>query len=205
MRTSLPKSMEMLIVSPDFHKKLILNLNALEPVVNLIEETQLDSLLLSAERRRRQRKMQSFVLRKALPKELHQYFDHKLQLTIHNGCILYGHIVVKPSTLQQQILTDIHEDHMGIVRWSLTDSIVVTEFLIGLTGTLRSVYLTQFGWAVLVWMENRDYKTSMVCSAVILLFILITSDHLVAASWKWTTSILRMVLWNWCEGVSMVL
>ena len=38
---------------------------------------------------------------KALSKKLHPYFDGKLQLTVHNGCILYGYRVVTPLTLQQ--------------------------------------------------------------------------------------------------------
>ena len=53
---------------------------------------------------------------KSLPKELHPYFHRKLQLTVHNGCILHSHRVVIPSSLQQKILTEIHEGHMGIVR-----------------------------------------------------------------------------------------
>ena len=53
---------------------------------------------------------------KSLPKELHPFFHRKLQLTVHNGCILYGHRVVIPFSLQQRILTEIHEGHMGVVR-----------------------------------------------------------------------------------------
>ena len=40
--------------------------------------------------------------KKALSKDLHPYFDRKLQMTVHNGCTLYGHRVVIPFTLQQQ-------------------------------------------------------------------------------------------------------
>ena len=36
-------------------------------------------------------------------------------MTVHIGCILYGHRVVVPLTLQQQVLKEIHEGHMGIV------------------------------------------------------------------------------------------
>jgi len=50
-----------------------------------------------------------------LNKDLHPYFDHK-QLTVHDGCIMCGHRVVIPASLQPQVLTEIHDGHMGIVR-----------------------------------------------------------------------------------------
>ena len=34
-----------------------------------------------------------------LNKDLHPYFDHK-QLTVHDGCIMRGHRVVIPASLQ---------------------------------------------------------------------------------------------------------
>ena len=109
---------------PEFEK-----FHTYEFVVNLIQETQLKSLPLSADAVKKETEKDavlSQVLLKinqgwpntstSLLKELHPYFHHKLQLTVHNGCILHSHRVVIPSSLQQQILTEIHEGHMGIVR-----------------------------------------------------------------------------------------
>ena len=40
------------------------------------------------------------------------YFHRKLQLTVHNGCILYNHRVA--IRLRQQVLTEIHEARMHV-------------------------------------------------------------------------------------------
>ena len=101
----------------------------MEPIVNLIQETQLNCLPLSAERVKEETEKDALLsqvlhkinqgwpsTRKSLAKELYPYFDRKLQLTVHNGCILYSHRVVIPPSLQQPILAEIHEGHMGIVR-----------------------------------------------------------------------------------------
>ena len=78
---------------PEFEK-----FHTYKSVVNLIQETQLKSLPLSADTITEKDAILSQVLlkinqgwpntSKSLPKELHPYFHHKLQLTIHNGCIL---------------------------------------------------------------------------------------------------------------------
>ena len=103
--------------------------HAYEPVVNLIQERQLNCLPLSADMVKRETEKDTLLFQvllkinqgwpsssKNLPKELHPYFHRKLQLTVHNGCILLSHRVVIPSSLRQQVLTEIHEGHMGIVR-----------------------------------------------------------------------------------------
>ena len=98
-------------------------------MVNLIQETQIKSLPLSADIVKKETEKDTVLSRvvhkikdgwpnttKSLPKELHPFFYRKLQLTVHNGCILCSHRVVIPSSLQQQILAEIHEGHMGMVR-----------------------------------------------------------------------------------------
>ena len=52
----------------------------------------------------------------SLNKDLHPYFDRKFQLTVYNGCIRCGHRVVIPTSLQPQVLTEIHDGHMGVVQ-----------------------------------------------------------------------------------------
>ena len=103
--------------------------HAYEPVVNLIQERKLNCLPLSADMVKKETEKDTLLSQvmlkinqgwpsssKNLPKELHPYFHRKLQLTVHNGCILLSHRVVIPSSLRQQVLTEIHEGHMGIVR-----------------------------------------------------------------------------------------
>ena len=98
-------------------------------MVNLIHKTQIKSLPLSADIVKNETEKDTILSRvvykikdvwpnttKSLPKELYPFFYRKLQLTVRNGCILYSHRVVMPSSLQQQILAQIHEGHMGIVR-----------------------------------------------------------------------------------------
>ena len=48
--------------------------------------------------------------------ELQNYFTHKDELTLHDGCIMWGERVVIPRKLRGQILQDIHEGHLGVVK-----------------------------------------------------------------------------------------
>lgn len=48
--------------------------------------------------------------------QLLPYFKIRHELTIHNGCIVWGIRVVIPQTLRKQLITSLHETHMGIVR-----------------------------------------------------------------------------------------
>ena len=80
------------------------NFHTYEPIVNSIQEMQLQSLPLSADIVKKETEKDtvlSQVLRKiqqgwpktskSLSKELHPFYNRKLQLTVHNGCILYSH------------------------------------------------------------------------------------------------------------------
>lgn len=44
------------------------------------------------------------------------YFYRKDTLTIDRGCILYNHRVVIPKALRQQVLGELHEGHLGVVK-----------------------------------------------------------------------------------------
>ena len=54
--------------------------------------------------------------KKKLDAELHPYFKRKIQLTIHQGCILCGLRVVIPQYVRKQVLEEVHSAHAGVVR-----------------------------------------------------------------------------------------
>ena len=102
---------------------------AIEPVVSLMQEKQISYLPLSANTVKTETENNSILsqvlhkvkfgwpkTKKGLSKDLHPYFDRKFQLTVHNGCIMCGHRVVIPASLQPQVLMEIHDGHMGVVR-----------------------------------------------------------------------------------------
>ena len=109
---------------PEFEK-----FHTCESMINLTQDSQIKNLPLSADIVKKETEKDTVLSRvlykikdgwpnttKSLSKELHPFFHCKLQLTVHNGCILYSHRVVIPVNLQQRILTEIHEGHMGMVR-----------------------------------------------------------------------------------------
>ncbi|XP_062606687.1 uncharacterized protein K02A2.6-like [Saccostrea cucullata] len=53
---------------------------------------------------------------KADDKELYRYFTRKDELTIHNGCLLWGMRVVVPTKLRDHILKELHLGHIGVVK-----------------------------------------------------------------------------------------
>ena len=44
------------------------------------------------------------------------YHNRRNELSIHQGCVLWGSRVVIPSKLQARILTELHDSHFGIVK-----------------------------------------------------------------------------------------
>ena len=54
--------------------------------------------------------------KKKLDPEFHPYFNRKVQLTIHQGCILCGLRVVIPQSLRKQVLEEVHSAYAGVVR-----------------------------------------------------------------------------------------
>ena len=49
-------------------------------------------------------------------KALQPYLRHRNELTVQNGCILYGIRVVIPPKFQSKLLQLLHETHPGKVR-----------------------------------------------------------------------------------------
>ena len=54
--------------------------------------------------------------KKNLSKELQPYFQKRLQLTIHSGCILNGLQVVIPSKMCHTVMAELHKTHAGMVK-----------------------------------------------------------------------------------------
>ncbi|XP_018123180.2 uncharacterized protein K02A2.6-like [Xenopus laevis] len=44
------------------------------------------------------------------------YYSHRHELTIHEGCVMWGVRVVIPTKLQSRVLDELHEGHLGIVK-----------------------------------------------------------------------------------------
>ncbi|KAK3697326.1 hypothetical protein QZH41_004724 [Actinostola sp. cb2023] len=44
------------------------------------------------------------------------FFTRKNELSVEQGCLLWGNLVVIPTTLRSNILLDLHSEHLGIVR-----------------------------------------------------------------------------------------
>lgn len=53
------------------------------------------------------------------PKELESFFKKKDELTITNGCLLWGARVVIPKKLQKQVLEELHDSHPGITKMKM--------------------------------------------------------------------------------------
>lgn len=51
-----------------------------------------------------------------LKKDFPRYFDRKLELTVENEVLMWGHRIVIPRSLQAQVLKQAHSTHMGIVK-----------------------------------------------------------------------------------------
>ena len=49
-------------------------------------------------------------------KELKPYFDRRLELSVEQGCLMWGIRVIVPSELQQKVLTELHSGHQGTVK-----------------------------------------------------------------------------------------
>ena len=48
--------------------------------------------------------------------ELKPFYQRKDELTVHCGVLMLGHRVVIPIKLRNQVLTELHEGHLGIVK-----------------------------------------------------------------------------------------
>lgn len=54
-----------------------------------------------------------------LDENFRPFFARKTELSVDNGCILWGIRVIIPTSLRQNVLALIHEDHIGIVRMKM--------------------------------------------------------------------------------------
>lgn len=50
------------------------------------------------------------------PDNLHPYFIRKTELTVEQGCLLWGSRVIIPTSLRPSLLLDLHTEHAGTVR-----------------------------------------------------------------------------------------
>ena len=48
--------------------------------------------------------------------DLKPYFTRRLELSVEQGCLMWGLRTVIPPSLRQTILTELHEGHPGIAR-----------------------------------------------------------------------------------------
>ena len=49
-------------------------------------------------------------------KDLEPYYRRKDELTIQDGCLLWGNRVITATKLRNHILSELHEGHLGIVK-----------------------------------------------------------------------------------------
>lgn len=52
----------------------------------------------------------------SIPEELKPYFSRKDEMSIENGCLLWGMRVIIPTCLRKQLLVELHRSHPGVVR-----------------------------------------------------------------------------------------
>ncbi|CAC5376399.1 unnamed protein product [Mytilus coruscus] len=48
--------------------------------------------------------------------KLRPYFSRKLELSLHDGCLLWGNRVVVPTPGQETVMQELHEGHPGVTR-----------------------------------------------------------------------------------------
>ncbi|XP_056008456.1 uncharacterized protein K02A2.6-like [Ostrea edulis] len=53
---------------------------------------------------------------KSEDKDLYPYFSRRDELTVHNGCLLWGMRVIIPLKLRSHVLNDLHVGHIGIAK-----------------------------------------------------------------------------------------
>lgn len=51
-----------------------------------------------------------------VPEELRIYFRKRLELTIEQGCLMWGHRIIIPQSVKELILKELHNTHLGIVK-----------------------------------------------------------------------------------------
>jgi hypothetical protein len=51
-----------------------------------------------------------------LQEEIKPFYQWKGELAVHCGVLMLGHRAVIPTKLRNQVLTELHEGHLGIVK-----------------------------------------------------------------------------------------
>ena len=63
------------------------------------------------------------------------YYERRNELTVHQGCILWGMREVIPNKLQDRVLEELHDGHLGVVKMkALARSYFWWPNISGLTG-----------------------------------------------------------------------
>ena len=47
---------------------------------------------------------------------LRPFYDRRHELTVEEGCILWGYRVIVPKVLREKLLQELHKDHPGVIR-----------------------------------------------------------------------------------------
>ena len=81
-------------------------------VKDLKRETRIKPLLAKV----MQATMSRWPTKRELNEELLPYFNKREELTVYDGCLLWGGRVVVPPSLQQRVLEELHEGHVGMVK-----------------------------------------------------------------------------------------
>ena len=53
---------------------------------------------------------------KQIPRCLQPFFDRRFELTVEEGCLLWGYRVIVPKCLREKLLQELHKDHPGVIR-----------------------------------------------------------------------------------------
>ena len=56
---------------------------------------------------------------KCLNNDLQQYFVRRTELTVEQGCVLWGNRVVIPNSFRPALLLDLHSVHAGTIRMNI--------------------------------------------------------------------------------------
>ena len=48
--------------------------------------------------------------------DIKSYRQKQYELTVEDGCLMWGHRVVIPQVLREKLLQELHDAHMGVVR-----------------------------------------------------------------------------------------
>ena len=79
---------------------------------SLRQETQRDPILAQVY----QATMIGWPSKSDLEPELLPYFRKREELTVHDGCLLWGMRVLVPDKLRRKVLEELHEGHVGVVK-----------------------------------------------------------------------------------------